>query len=61
MIRTRLCELFGIEHPIINAPMAAAVSMAAGLGMIGASMSGGRNQRPAAASGRSAATRRRSR
>ncbi len=49
MIRTRLCELFGIEHPIINAPMAgaatgelaAAVSAAGGLGMIGASMSGG--------------------
>ncbi len=49
MLRTRLCELFGIEHPIINAPMAgaatadlaAAVSEAGGLGMIGASMSGG--------------------
>ena len=39
----RLCDLFGIEHPIINAPMAgaatadlaAAVSGAGGLGMIG--------------------------
>jgi nitronate monooxygenase len=49
MIHTRLCELFGIEHPIISAPMAgaatadlaAAVSAAGGLGMIGASMSGG--------------------
>lgn len=49
MIHTRLCALFGIEHPIINAPMAgaatadlaAAVSAAGGLGMIGASMSGG--------------------
>jgi len=49
MLHTRLCELLGIEHPIINAPMAgaatadlaAAVSAAGGLGMIGASMSGG--------------------
>jgi nitronate monooxygenase len=49
MIHTRLCELFGIDHPIINAPMAgaatadlaAAVSAAGGLGMIGASLSGG--------------------
>src|SRR4051794_1302509 len=49
MITTRLCQLFGIDHPIINAPMAgaataelaAAVSAAGGLGMIGASLSGG--------------------
>ncbi len=49
MITTRLCTLLGIEHPIINAPMAgaataelaAAVSVAGGLGMIGASLSGG--------------------
>lgn len=49
MLHTRLCELFGIDHPIINAPMAgaataelaAAVSAAGGLGMIGASLSGG--------------------
>jgi nitronate monooxygenase len=49
MIHTRLCDLFGIDHPILNAPMAgaataelaAAVSAAGGLGMIGASMSGG--------------------
>ena len=49
MITTRLCEVFGIAHPIINAPMAgaaaaelaAAVSAAGGLGMIGASLSGG--------------------
>ena len=49
MIHTRLCDLFTIEHPIINAPMAgaatadlaAAVSAAGGLGMIGASLSGG--------------------
>jgi nitronate monooxygenase len=46
MLRTRLCDLLGIEHPIISAPMAgsadanlaAAVSAAGGLGMIGASM-----------------------
>lgn len=46
MLHTRLCDLLGIEHPIISAPMAgssdaalaAAVSAAGGLGMIGASM-----------------------
>ncbi|CAN5371661.1 enoyl-[acyl-carrier-protein] reductase FabK [soil metagenome] len=45
MLHTRLCDLLGIEHPIISAPMAgsagadlaAAVSAAGGLGMIGAS------------------------
>src|SRR5215203_6686079 len=45
MIHTRICELLGIEHPIINAPMsgtataelAAAVSEAGGLGLIGGS------------------------
>jgi nitronate monooxygenase len=43
MIHTRICEIFGIEHPIISAPMAgtataelaAAVSEAGGLGLIG--------------------------
>jgi nitronate monooxygenase len=44
MIRTPLCDRFGIEYPILNAPMgggdapgrlAAAVSEAGGLGMIG--------------------------
>ena len=43
MLRTRICSLLGIEHPIINAPMAtsaaaelaAAVSDAGGFGMIG--------------------------
>ncbi len=43
MLHTRLCALLGIEHPIINAPMAgaagaelaAAVSAAGGLGLIG--------------------------
>ena len=43
MIHTRICDLFGIEHPIISAPMAgtstaelaAAVSEAGGLGLIG--------------------------
>lgn len=45
MIRTRLCDLLEIEHPIISAPMAgtaggalaAAVSAAGGFGMIGGS------------------------
>ena len=45
MLYTRLCELFGIPHPILNAPMAgtagaelaAAVSEAGGLGIIGGS------------------------
>ncbi len=49
MIQTRFTTLLGIEHPILNAPMAgaataelaAAVSAAGGLGMIGASLSGG--------------------
>ena len=43
MLHTRICELFGIEHPILLGPMgsatgaalAAAVSNAGGLGMIG--------------------------
>src|SRR6476620_11443928 len=44
MIRTPLCDRFGVEHPILNAPMgggdapgrlAAAVSEAGALGMIG--------------------------
>lgn len=46
MLRTRICELLEIEHPIINAPMAgtataslaAAVSEAGGFGLIGASL-----------------------
>lgn len=45
MLHTRLCDLLGIQHPIINAPMtgtamadlAAAVSNAGGFGMIGGS------------------------
>lgn len=45
MLHTRLCDLFGIPHPILNAPMAgtagaalaAAVSEAGGLGIIGGS------------------------
>jgi nitronate monooxygenase len=45
MLHTRLCDLFGIPHPILNAPMAgtagaelaAAVSAAGGLGIIGGS------------------------
>ncbi len=49
MLHTRLCDLFGIDVPLLNAPMgsgsangalAAAVSEAGGLGLIGA-MSGG--------------------
>ena len=48
-LHTRLCDLLGIEHPIISAPMggrtagaalAAAVSGAGGLGMIGGTTSG---------------------
>lgn len=43
MLKTRLCDLFGIDHPIMNAPMgtaagaelAAAVSEAGGFGLIG--------------------------
>ncbi len=43
MIHTRICDLFGIDHPVISAPMAGtataelviAVSEAGGLGMIG--------------------------
>lgn len=46
MIHTRICDLFGIDHPIISAPMAgsataelaAAVSEAGGLGMIGGTL-----------------------
>lgn len=48
LLHTRICDLFGIEHPIISAPMggsagaalAGAVSMAGGLGMIGGSTAG---------------------
>ncbi|MDQ1462825.1 MAG: nitronate monooxygenase [Actinomycetota bacterium] len=50
MLQTRLTELFGIEHPVLNAPMgggdapgrlAAAVSEAGGLGLIGGTTIGG--------------------
>lgn len=50
MLRTRICDLLGIEHPIISAPMsggiaavnlAAAVSEAGGFGLIGAMTSNG--------------------
>ena len=50
MLRTRLCEVLGIEHPVLNAPMgggdapallAAAVSEAGGLGLIGGTTIGG--------------------
>jgi nitronate monooxygenase len=50
LLRTRLCDLFGIDHPILNAPMgggdapaqlAAAVSEAGGLGLIGGTTIGG--------------------
>jgi len=48
MLHTRICELLGIEHPIISAPMsgratgelAAAVSAAGGFGLIGGSTAG---------------------
>lgn len=47
MLHTRICDLLGIEHPIISAPMgsaagpqlAAAVSEAGGFGMIGTGVS----------------------
>lgn len=49
MVRTRLCQRLGIEHPLLNAPMggtaaaelAAAVSSAGGFGMIGGTSDGG--------------------
>ncbi len=50
LLHTPLCDLFGIEHPILNAPMgggdaparlAAAVSEAGGLGLIGGTTIGG--------------------
>jgi nitronate monooxygenase len=50
MLHTRICDLLGIEHPIISAPMsggiaaaelAAAVSEAGGFGLIGAMTTGG--------------------
>ena len=49
-LHTRLCDRFGVEHPIVNAPMgggdapaelAAAVANAGGLGMIGGTTVGG--------------------
>ena len=49
MLHTRICEVLGIEHPIISAPMAgtataelaAAVSAAGGLGLIGGTTQNG--------------------
>src|SRR5690348_14043394 len=49
MLHTRICDLLGVEHPILNAPMAgtagaalaAAVSEAGGLGIIGGSAGDG--------------------
>jgi nitronate monooxygenase len=50
VLQTRLCDLLGIEHPVLNAPMgggdaparlAAAVSEAGGLGLIGGTTIGG--------------------
>lgn len=49
MIHTPLCDLLGIDHPLLNAPMggtaaadlAAAVSAAGGFGMIGGTSRGG--------------------
>lgn len=44
MLHTRLCDVFGVDYPVLNAPMgggdapgrlAAAVSEAGGLGLIG--------------------------
>src|SRR5580700_10122675 len=34
MVRTPVCELLGIEQPIVQAPMSAAVSNAGALGML---------------------------
>jgi len=58
MIQTRFTVLFGIEYPILNAPMAgaataelaAAVSAAGGLGMICASRSASFARAPTARS-----------
>src|SRR5579864_8634206 len=55
MLKTRICELFGIEHPVVlggmasgtNAEMVAAVSNAGGLGIYG--LGSGRRQPPPAA------------
>ncbi len=50
MLHTRICDVLGIEHPIISAPMssgiaaadlAAAVSEAGGFGLIGGMTTGG--------------------
>ena len=49
MLHTRLCDVLGVEHPILNAPMAgsaaaelaAAVSAAGGFGLIGGTTAGG--------------------
>ena len=50
MLSTRICDLLGIEHPILGAPMsggiagadlAAAISEAGGFGLIGAMTTGG--------------------
>jgi len=50
MLQTRLCDVFAIDHPVLNAPMgggdapaelAAAVSEAGGLGLIGGTTIGG--------------------
>src|SRR5919202_4675600 len=49
MLSTRLCAVLGIDHPVLNAPMAgtatadlaAAVSTAGGFGMLGGSSRGG--------------------
>jgi nitronate monooxygenase len=50
VLNTRVCGLFGIEHPVLNAPMgggdapaelAAAVANAGGLGLIGGTTIGG--------------------
>jgi nitronate monooxygenase len=53
MVRTEVCELFGIEHPVLLAGMgtastpelAAAVSNAGGLGIMGAAGLGPRGLR----------------
>jgi nitronate monooxygenase len=55
MLHTRLCDILGIEHPIVSAPMAgfaaadlvAAVSAAGGFGLIGATIPAWEDNRPA--------------
>jgi IMP dehydrogenase/GMP reductase len=61
-IRTRLTERFGVQHPIISAPMAfisggalaAAVTRAGGLGLVGGGPAAARGRRHRQTRGRGA-------